>query len=777
MTEFSIFYKILGIAEDIIEPSYYHLLGIERSGCSAATVAGALKKCKNELRQNVPGPQFIPMVLKFEQEQLALAAEVLGDDKKRHAYDRQLAKKWKKMQAETQKRGRQISAVRAAIVEAVSGSGSLDEAGRAILAENLRRLGVDEGNISLILKKIPVSIAESKEAVTDYIEFFAGAVRLAIAEGAISDEEKAKLFELAARLRIGTRTAVKMMQEAVTLTGKAGGGTSGQADKILLVKDVLADDTYAEPPTKVAAPDAAVRVKKDTEVEEVYPPDARFDWASLVNIMLPIAVITIFTMIVLLTGKKNARPDEEEDPAPAASTSDVENSAIESLSAGEMDQMLTGVGDKSPDEQVGKIETSADKTTMLQIKVNQSTAVESLHRRWDISNGSEQILADAAFAMMACCDRAGRFLGSKSRFGEELKRLMSLNDWAEAFALRTVQTQVDSPVSETGRLSDKKRLAELKARLNSSSKFERYGAIDELANDGSHAALMILIGESEGELIGTKQMINRRLRAVKETNNPVFARELAYRMGLCRRPFVAHQIYLMLIDLTAIKPIGNGVLAARNELSDRQQCSMWWRDTLGGWKGRKYPASKKQLLSNKQIRLLKLTAVAGYYMEALSDDLSIYNRRDDPGIGISVLAGDVKIGFSGADAGVKLDESAAKMADELARIVRTHPSRGQWLVRTDIISLERKVRLLACETLFQRTAVNLDTSGRYLQVLVKETFGQGADDVLAQIKVEYDEKERTVSDVLQEIRFHCYFNLRLWDILLEKPNTIVSDGA
>jgi hypothetical protein len=379
--------------------------------------------------------------------------------------------------------------------------------------------------------------------------------------------------------------------------------------------------------------------------------------------------------------------------------------------------------------------------------------------------------------MLACCDRTGSFLGSKSRFGEELKRLMSLNDWVEAFALQTVQIQVDSPVSETGRISDKKRLAELKETLRSSSKLERYGAIEELVNDGSRAAWTILMGESEGELIGTRQTINRRLRAVKETNNPVFARELAYRIGLCRRSFVAHQIYLTLIDMTSIKPTGNGVLAVKNELSDRQQCSMWWQGTLERWKGRENPASKKPLLSNEQIRLFKLTAVAGYYMEALSDDLSIYNRRDDSGISISVPDGAVKIGFSGADAGVELDESAAEMADELARIVRIHPSSGQWLVRTDIISLERKVRLLACETLFQRTAVNLDTSGRYLQVLVKETFGAGADDVLARIKVEYDEKKRAVSDVLQEIRFHCYFNLRLWDILLEKQDTIIRDGA
>ena len=260
-------------------------------------------------------------------------------------------------------------------------------------------------------------------------------------------------------------------------------------------------------------------------------------------------------------------------------------------------------------------------------------------------------------------------------------------------------------------------------------------------------------------------------------NNPVFAGELAYRIGVCRRSFVAHQMYLMLLDMTSIKPTGNGVLKAKNELSDRQRCSDWWQYTLGRWKGSENPAGKKQLLSGKQIRLLKLTAVAGYYMEALSDELSIYNRRDDPGIRISVPDGDVKIEFSVSDAGVELDESAAKMADELARIVRTHLSREQWLVRTDIISLERKVRLLACETGFQRTAVNLDTSGCYLQVLVKETFGECADDVLAQIKVDCDEKERTVTDVLQEIRFYCYFNLRLWDVLLEKQNITVSDGA
>ena len=38
MADLRIFYRILGIAEEIIEPSYYHILGIERKDITAEKV-------------------------------------------------------------------------------------------------------------------------------------------------------------------------------------------------------------------------------------------------------------------------------------------------------------------------------------------------------------------------------------------------------------------------------------------------------------------------------------------------------------------------------------------------------------------------------------------------------------------------------------------------------------------------------------------------------------------------------------------------------------------
>ena len=81
MTQLRMFYRMLGIAENIIEPSFYHLLGIDRKDCDFETVRSALLARKNELRQNAPGREFVPQIIEFEKEYLEPAAVVLADDK------------------------------------------------------------------------------------------------------------------------------------------------------------------------------------------------------------------------------------------------------------------------------------------------------------------------------------------------------------------------------------------------------------------------------------------------------------------------------------------------------------------------------------------------------------------------------------------------------------------------------------------------------------------------------------------------------------------------
>src|SRR6056297_3140363 len=97
MTDFRKFYRIIGIAEHIIETSYYHLLGLDMNNCTPETVRTALIAKKKELRENITGREFVPMILKFEREKLEPAAEVLADDQKRARYNKELAEKYKQI--------------------------------------------------------------------------------------------------------------------------------------------------------------------------------------------------------------------------------------------------------------------------------------------------------------------------------------------------------------------------------------------------------------------------------------------------------------------------------------------------------------------------------------------------------------------------------------------------------------------------------------------------------------------------------------------------------
>ncbi len=93
MIEWDLFYKMLGIPEDVTEPTYYDLLDVDPDTCNAEIVDSMLHKRRNLLRQNIPGPQFIPLVRKFEQKKLEKAAAVLRNPAIRQKYNRYLQQK------------------------------------------------------------------------------------------------------------------------------------------------------------------------------------------------------------------------------------------------------------------------------------------------------------------------------------------------------------------------------------------------------------------------------------------------------------------------------------------------------------------------------------------------------------------------------------------------------------------------------------------------------------------------------------------------------------
>ena len=74
----SLFHTMLGLPETTGEPTPYVLLGVEPAACTRTQIEQALNERRKRLRQNIPDPRFIPIVLTFEKE-LENAAALLLD--------------------------------------------------------------------------------------------------------------------------------------------------------------------------------------------------------------------------------------------------------------------------------------------------------------------------------------------------------------------------------------------------------------------------------------------------------------------------------------------------------------------------------------------------------------------------------------------------------------------------------------------------------------------------------------------------------------------------
>lgn len=208
----AILYKMLGIPESAGEPTPYTLLGITPRECTPEIIEQALAERKKRLRQNIPSPQFIPMVAVWEQE-LDRAAAVLADQRKRDSYNTQLTTEARKPQAQ-QVRAQErllVARVRETIQAAVNPDGTLPETKRQDVANRLRELGLPPHNIRSLLAQLPTPAPLVSGPTPQAKEYFHTAVDVAINQGLLTAEDEVKLFDLATKLSIPRSAAVEII--------------------------------------------------------------------------------------------------------------------------------------------------------------------------------------------------------------------------------------------------------------------------------------------------------------------------------------------------------------------------------------------------------------------------------------------------------------------------------------------------------------------------------------------------------------------------------------
>lgn len=785
MTKLRMFYRMLGIAENIIDPSFYHLLGIDRKDCNSATVKAALLARKNELRQNAPGREFVPQIIEFEKEYLEPAASVLADDVKRAKYDKVIASRWQKIRHETEKRARLVGAVRLAITNAIDSHGALSKSGRDALGKELKSLGVEEHNVEAILARIPAPLFETGEHDAISAEFFHDSVGLAAGKGGLDEKDKTKLFELADRLKIDKDKAGAAIDEAMSEDGfriqkryledegttgenevsetEESGEQGGDAEKIHLVNDVLDDEGQVE------------EVEEALEESEEAYEALRRRWqaaeessgSAFKYIAIVVGLIVIGGLVYLLINKGGVEAEKEEPGGgngvkvttkdPGSETSGGDN-LVDPL-----DELIDDPGDmEDPEEGSGNGE-------VRQVTGQLSDAAKFLLIKDFTALDEEELLYDTVIAMAASCARTSVLAWQSHLWNAELNEMLEAFNAADVIAKRVVFVDADGQTDIEASLDDDV-YEQLENDLASADKHVRYFAIERLANIGSRRAVELLLGKPVSGMSGGRQMISRRFRALTRINKPYIAFELAKRIASSSRGTTAHYICLGLIDMTGITPVREGVLAAKNEPIDREACATWWTEALKDWKGNEDLAVEPVVdegLNAEICRPAKLASGAAFYCNAAAGEIAFIgsgiessSERQKPATGpMGKIMGEWDNEFA-------LAAAAAKLNGHLEKALRKLDLDEQFFEEIALIKSADRLRMLSAKTGFQKAAAKIETTGQLLELVVRLYYPDGRFEAEIE-KIGSDRRAdiKRVTNVLQGIRQHAMYNLRLFDLL------------
>lgn len=347
--------KLLGIPKKVVEPTPYHLLGLDPKACTPEQVKNALRERKKSLRQNIPGPQFIPVIHQLEKE-LDAAAELLIDPEKREAYHERVRREYRERKQKKLRAQRKVivRAVNNLIRKAVNEDGTLGRDKRSSLAEQIRKLGISEEQIQRILSQIPEPVSQGETTATA-CDYFAIAVGSAIRNNALAENDEKRLIETAVRLGLSEQTAIEIINECLKahkakrgqppaevleaefekeiLELCPGGRAVGETRKVLLrlaLRKGLSDkqakkvidrcvsaDEDATAPTTLPEIASESPVESPTEMEddneliealELAPEGGRhYTLMKALGLGIPLASIMIFLLLVIKYGEEPPR--------------------------------------------------------------------------------------------------------------------------------------------------------------------------------------------------------------------------------------------------------------------------------------------------------------------------------------------------------------------------------------------------------------------------------------------------------------------------------------
>ncbi len=663
MITWQTFYRLLGIPEAVTDPTYYQLLGVQADRCDCQAVRSALEHQLSLLRGNVPGPQFIPLIMIFEKDCLRVAADTLSDPDKRRRYDEMLADGGGNREfaaARQEELDVLVREARQRIYQALNDDGTLSDDRRPALGESLHAVGVPRCDIPTLLGRIP----------------------------------KPSL------LPGDTVRIVALDNEGVRNRGRSMMAWSFAVPLAAVLLFIIVYATFnSSGPAQVAA-------EQFGEVTETLP------------------------------------TPEKVYPKPTA--------------ASEHKQPATSI-------------VSADE----------------LRRVHAASNQYDNVLADLAVTMLACCDRSARFVSGSKAWDGQLRKVLkdgnSVIHLADRISFRPVMPIVIE------RHAPPMDVDVMRKEVNFPGP-AAYVAIERLRTADTSESADVLISAlrsyARSSTYADRFTTCRILRALGSMSGPDIPHELA-KLITTGSSFVSYQVVRTLAASTGIGLDGKspGNLSLRNNARARRECQQWWQGRLSQ-SSTPDMARRRGLLNlrpfisrfgelgpaedemptlpawNADNTKCKLIALSAHYAAITADQLSRFTWGKSDSVNEKSPRDYSAVIFTGHDVGEQLLEALKATVDELRRIAESHPNNVS-VTELAAIEAERMARSLACDTVLQRAAVNIDSAGNLLALIVSTS--QGDADTGAVLH-----KRHQVDNVLHEMRESAYCNVQLWDMLLNR---------
>jgi hypothetical protein len=317
--------------------------------------------------------------------------------------------------------------------------------------------------------------------------------------------------------------------------------------------------------------------------------------------------------------------------------------------------------------------------------------------------------------------------------------------------------------------------------LTYGARAQRWKAVDDLQEMGTPQAADALLKLVEGAarrptIDDQATLASRALTALSQMTDKTIPERLTKALEICSTNAFACRIGKALAEGYSMSSHSSStpVLSLRHTAKDRTDAVAAWRklsqdSSTTPWGGRSSPLRRslssrsRSYSSNDDTSAVALLALTAAHAEATAGRLETTSWS---GNSPATKYQDKVVALPGA--GETLAAALEGGANQLARLARSHPGSNKFVAELDGVAAGHKARNLACLSQLQMSAVALDTQGQYLAVMVGMSDGAGkSGDAMKDVARRRAEAMAGVKNVLEELRENSYFNLLLWDMLLQ----------